>query len=222
MNGPSADCPENRTSEEALPGAGRERDRESGDGEPDQRRENHHAPFHVRPEGQGDPADGHAEHGGDGRHEERPAELSEIGMRVLRQIGHREGESAEPGPGVKPDEDQGADAGREQAGKQGDIKHRPAHADDLHQQEGRGQRRAEQGGDGGETSRRPDHRERLGRHVPPGEMHGQDSQAGPQCDERRFWSEHRAQRQSRQRREEHAGDLGRGNDSSSGVESVGR
>ena len=61
----------------ALPCGGRERDRESGDGQSDQRRENQHAPFHVRPDGQGDPPDDRAEHGGGGRQDERPAELSD-------------------------------------------------------------------------------------------------------------------------------------------------
>ena len=186
-------------------------DRQSRDDHANDRRQQEYPPLDVGPDKEGEPLDRRADNGRRDPDHQRPAEFRDIWPREMGQVRHRKGKSAESGQRVKADEDEGTDAGGEQAGQQDDPQHGTAQARGLHQQEGTRDGRAEESADSGEAPRRGYHSGCLGRHVAPGQPYGEHSEPAAESDQRGLRPQHDTEAQGGQGREQHAGKLrGRG------------
>ena len=137
------------------------------------------------------------------------------------QAGDGQGEAAESGQRVEPDEDEGSDAGGQEAGHQHQAQHRAAEAGRLHQEERPDDGGAEQGADGGEAPGRGDHCRRHGRGVLLGQVHGQCAQPAADGDQRSLGTEDHTKAEGGQRGQDDAGKLG-GGGCATGLEPLGR
>src|SRR6266487_1912019 len=158
---------------------------------------------------QSQPADAGAEQGRGQADDDRPPELRYGWRAEMGQARDGQGEGAQPGPGVQPEEDERADARGQQAGHQDEAQHRSAQPGRLHQQERADDRRTEQRADGGEASRRGEDGRGLVGHVTAGGPQGQHDQAAADGDKGRLGSEHGAENQGGQSGQYHAGQFGR-------------
>ena len=157
---------------------------------------------------QSQPPDARAEQGRGQADDDRPPQLRYGRRAEMRQARDGQGEGAQPGPGVQPEEDERADARGQQAGHQDEAQHRSAQPGRLHQQERADDRRTKQRADGGEASRRGEDGRGLVGYVTSGGPQGQHDQAAADGDQGRLGSEHGAEDQGGQGGEYDAGQFG--------------
>jgi hypothetical protein len=146
----------------------------------------HHSAFDDRLEQQRQPLDAGAEERRDDADHDRPQKLGHTGAAGRREVRDREREGAEAGPVVEADEDQRADTGSEQPGREHHTEHRTADPGHLHHQERGRKRRAEERADRGETPCRGDHDTGHLRRVALDQVDDEDSEAAADRDQRRL------------------------------------
>ena len=173
----------------ASPGHLDEDQHDNTDRDADNGCQQHHSAFDDRLEHQRQPLDGGAEDRSDDADHDRPQKLGHTGAAGRRDVRDREREGAEAGPVVEPDEDQRADTGSEQPGREHHSEHRAADPGHLHHQERGRKRRAEERADRGEAPGGADHDTGHLRRVPLDQVEGEDSEAAADRDQRRLRAE---------------------------------
>ena len=129
---------------------------------------------------------------------DRPEELGSGRAARGRDVGDRERERPETGPGVEPDKDERTHAGRDQARDQDHAQQGTAQAGHFHQEEGADDRRAEQGRDRGEAPGHPEDHDRHRRRVALEEVDGQDTETAADRDQGRLRTEDDPEAQGRE------------------------
>ena len=120
-----------------------------------------------------------------------------------------EREGAEAGPVVEPDENQRADAGSEQPGREHHSEHRAADPGHLHHQEGGRKRRAEERADRCEAPGCADHGTGHLRRVALEQVNGEHSEAAADRDQRRLRAKDDAEAERGERGNDDPGELDR-------------
>ena len=188
----SADCPENRTSEELLSVACPKPMASPAISDPEDGHEQDHPRLHVGPDRQREPLDAAPQERGDDAEHDGPQEHRAGGLPEGGEVRDRERERPEARQRVEADEDRARRCPRPAA--RGAARARasaPPMPAGLQQQERAQQRRAEQRADGGEAAGRGDDGRRGGRGVARGEAHRQRAEPAAHEDQRGLGAEHR-------------------------------
>ena len=192
-----------------LPRALRVRDRQPGDDQAHHQGGQRWLALRIGFQGSSQPPDAGTDQNRGHPDDDGPPELPQGRRADVRQTRYNQGERAPSGPGVKPDEDERADARGQQAGHEHQTQHRPAQPGCLHQQERTEDGRPEKRADGGEGPGRGEDGTSLVGYIAPGGPQGQHDQSSAQRDEGRLRPQHGAEDQRGQGGQEHAGQLSR-------------